>query len=90
MKSRRGSDELRVSSSASTTRQKKNKREEGNREMVNGGRERGRLSEQACVVNLHSRNMQPRRREGDDWLMENGRQEEGKGKKEREGRGGVE
>lgn len=58
--------------------------------MVNGGRERGWLSEQACVVNLHSRNMQPRRREGDDWLMENGRQEEGKGKKEREGRGGVE
>lgn len=69
---------------------KKNKREERNREMVNGGRERGWLSEQACVVNLHSRNMQPRRREGDDWLMENGRQEEGKGKKEREGRGGVE
>lgn len=90
MKSRRGSDELRVSSSASTTQQKKNKREERNRAMVNGGRERGRLSEQACVVNLHSKNMQPRRREGDDWLMENGRQEEGKGKKERERRGGVE
>lgn len=88
MKSRQGSDG--VIFSFHHTAEKKNKREERNREMVNGGRERGWLSEQACVVNLHSRNMQPRRREGDDWLMENGRQEEGKGKKEREGRGGVE
>ncbi len=46
-------------------------------------RERGgRLSEKACIVNLHGSNMQPwRRREGDEWVMENSRQEE---KRERE------
>lgn len=73
MKSRQGSDELRVSSSASTTRQ--NERNEKEREEMEGERGNGSVNRR-CIVNLHSGNMRPWRREGDEWVMENGRQEE--------------